>query len=61
VFTSGARCQLLYPPSSPEPVTEDVRSLQGHGIPELVLDRWAEHLNGFNQLQQHAVNEAGLL
>jgi replicative superfamily II helicase len=61
VFTPGARYQLLYPPRSPEPVTEDVRSLQGYGIPELVLDRWAEHLSGLNQLQQDAVNEAGLL
>ena len=60
-FTPGARYRLLYPPRSPEPVTEDVRSLQGHGIPELVLDRWAEHLSGLNQLQQDAVNEAGLL
>jgi helicase len=25
------------------------------------LDRWAEHLSGLNQLQQDAVNEAGLL
>jgi superfamily II DNA/RNA helicase len=61
VFTPGARYRLLYPPRSLEPVTEDVRSLQGHGIPELVLDRWAKHLSGLNQLQQDAVNEAGLL
>jgi len=26
-----------------------------------LLDRWAEHLSGLNQLQQDAVNEAGLL
>ncbi len=26
-----------------------------------MLDRWAEHLSGLNQLQQDAVNEAGLL
>jgi replicative superfamily II helicase len=61
VFVPGARYRVLHPPHSPEPVTGDVRSLRNHGIPELVLDRWAEHLSGLNQLQQDAVNEAGLL
>ena len=38
-----------------------MRSLRDHGIPEPVLERWAESLSGLNQLQQDAVNEAGLL
>ena len=38
-----------------------MRSLRDHGISEPVLERWAESLSGLNQLQQDAVNEAGLL
>ena len=38
-----------------------MQSLRDHGIPEPVLKRWTESLSGLNQLQQDAVNEAGLL
>ena len=61
VFTPGPLYSTLYPSPTKSPVTADVRSLREHGIPEPVLERWAESLSGLNQLQQDAVNEAGLL
>jgi helicase len=61
VFTPGRLYSALYPSPSKSPVTADIKSLWEHGIPEPVLERWAEHLPGLNQLQQDAVNEAGLL
>jgi helicase len=61
VFTPGARYTALFPEPAKSPVTDDIQSLRGYGIPEPVLDRWAEHLHGLNQLQQDAVNEARLL
>jgi replicative superfamily II helicase len=60
-FTSGPLYNAVHPPLTTSPVTKDIQSLRGHGIPEAVLDRWAEHIEGLNQLQQDAVNEAGLL
>ena len=61
VFVPGPLYSMLYPSPTKSPVTADVRSLREHGIPEPVLERWAESLSGLNQLQQDAVNEAGLL
>lgn len=61
VFTPGPLYSMLYPSPTKSPATADVRSLREHGIPEPVLERWAESLSGLNQLQQDAVNEAGLL
>lgn len=61
VFTPGARYIALFPEPAKSPVTEDIHSLRGYGIPEPVLDRWAAHLDGLNQLQQDAINEARLL
>jgi helicase len=61
VFVPGPRYRALYPSPTKAPITADVRSLREHGIPDPVLDRWAEQLPGLNQLQQDAVNEAGLL
>ena len=61
VFVPGPLYSMLYPSPTKSPVTADVRSLREHGIPESVLERWAESLSGLNQLQQDAVNEAGLL
>jgi helicase len=61
VFAPGPRYSALYPSPTKAPATANVRSLRDHGIPESVLDRWAASLSGLNQLQQDAVNEAGLL
>ncbi|MEV6349906.1 DEAD/DEAH box helicase [Actinoplanes sp. NPDC051851] len=60
VFTRGERFDHLFPPTSPTPVTDDIRSLSGHGIPEALLAGWPAGLR-LNQLQQDAVNAAGLL
>lgn len=61
VFIPGPLYCTLCPSPTESPVTADVRSLGEHSIPEPVLARWAESLSGLNQLQQDAVNEAGLL
>jgi helicase len=61
VFVPGVLYGALYPPTAQAPATADIRSLRAHGIPDAVLDRWAASLPGLNQLQQDAVNEAGLL
>jgi helicase len=62
VFKPGQRYLALFPSSPRPPVTADLRSLREHGIPEPVLDRWTQDLRrGLNQLQQDAVNQAGLL
>ena len=60
VFTRGKRYDALFPPTSLTPVTGDIRSLSGHGIPEALLAGWPAGLQ-LNQLQQDAVNESGLL
>lgn len=60
VFSRGPRYNALFPPASSQPVTSDIHSLSGHGIPEAILTAWPNSLS-LNQLQQDAVNEAGLL
>src|SRR5262249_40044237 len=60
VFTPGSLYNALYPPANPAPVTTSIRSLAGHGLPDAVLDAWAGTLPGLNQLQQDAINVAGL-
>jgi len=61
VFVPGPLYRALYPSPTKNPVTAEIGSLREHGIPEPVLERWAESLSGLNQLQQDAVNEAELL
>jgi ATP-dependent DNA helicase len=60
VFAPGPRYETLYPSKQAAPVTQEIRSLAGHGLPDSVLDAWASALPGLNRLQQNAVNEAGL-
>lgn len=60
VFSRGPRYDALFPPQSDQPVTSDIHSLSGHGIPKVILATWPAGL-ALNQLQQDAVNEAGLL
>lgn len=60
-FTPGPLYGALYPSPAKATVTADVHSLHDHGIPKPVLERWTENMAGLNQLQQDAVNEAGLL
>lgn len=61
VFTPGPLYEVIHPSVKPQPVTNAIHTLGGHGLPTPVLDRWAATLSGLNELQQDAVNEAGLL
>lgn len=61
VFTPGPRYSLLYPPAAATPVSRDISSLAGHGLPDALLAIWSAALPGLNQLQQDAINNAGLL
>lgn len=60
-FRPGSLFRSLFPEKSAEPVTDDIHSLKGHGIAEVVLDRWSSALPSLNELQQAVVNNAGLL
>jgi replicative superfamily II helicase len=61
IFTPGPLYTALYPPLTVDPVTNDVASLAGHGLPANLIEVWAKAIPRLNQLQQDAVNEAGLL
>ena len=61
VFTTGPLYTALFPPLTASPVTPDVTSLAGHGLPSNLIEAWAKAIPGLNQLQQDAVNNAGLL
>ncbi|MGA5298904.1 DEAD/DEAH box helicase [Nucisporomicrobium flavum] len=60
VFRRGPQYDAHFPPDHPAAVTCDVRSLSGHGISDAILAAWPDGL-ALNDLQQDAVNEAGLL
>jgi helicase len=60
VFVPGPLYTTLYPPATAEPVTDAIQSLASHGLPDLVLQAWATAVPRLNQLQQDAINEAGL-
>jgi replicative superfamily II helicase len=62
VFTStGPRYAALYPSATTAPVTTDLASLGGHGLPQPVLDVWSSRIQNLNALQIAAINEGGLL
>jgi len=61
IFHAGPLFRQLFPEKLTAPVTEDIQSLKGHGIAQSVLDRWSASFSSLNELQQAAVNNAGLL
>jgi helicase len=61
IFEPGSLYRQLFPERSNSPVTDDIQSLKGHGIAEVVLDRWSASLPSLNELQQAVVNNTGLL
>lgn len=60
-FRPGPLFHKLFPEKSTKPVTSDLRSLESHGIAEVVVERWSTSLPSLNELQQSVVNNAGLL
>jgi helicase len=62
VFTStGPLYAALYPSVATAPVTKDLASLGGHGLPQPVLDVWSSRIEDLNALQIAAINEGCLL
>ncbi len=62
VFTdTGPLYSAQFPSSVLAPVTRDLASLRGHGIPEVVLDAWAARIDNLNDLQVDTINQGGLL
>ena len=61
VFVPGPQYEAIHPSAKPQPVTAAIQTLAGYGLPTSVLDAWAANLPELNELQQAAVNEAGLL
>lgn len=62
VFTdTGPLYSAQFPSSVLAPVTRDLASLRGHGIPQVVLDAWAARIDELNDLQVDTVNQGRLL
>lgn len=62
VFTdTGPRYSAQFPSSALAPVTPDLTSLHGHGIPQLVMDVWAARIDNLNDLQVDTINQGRLL
>lgn len=61
VFAPGPLYTALFPPVTTDPVTSDVDSLVGHGLPADIVEAWAKAIPELNRLQRDAINEAGLL
>ena len=60
VFVPGEKYNQLYPPLPGTPVTGDVQSLSNFGLPTAALQAWSAAIPSLNQLQQDAINLAGL-
>lgn len=50
----------FFPEHAPISVSSSVRDLSGFGFPQHVLDTWSTTIPGLNELQQDAINKAGL-
>ncbi|ROO60362.1 replicative superfamily II helicase [Micromonospora sp. Llam0] len=62
VFTdTGPLYSAQFPSSVLDPVTRDLASLRGHGIPQVVLDAWAARIDELNDLQVDTINQGRLL
>lgn len=62
VFTgTGPLYSALSPSPVVAPVTRDLASLLGHGIPQVVLDAWAARIDQLNDLQVDTINQGRLL
>ncbi|MFB4285506.1 DEAD/DEAH box helicase [Nonomuraea sp. MTCD27] len=62
VFTdTGPLYSAQFPSSVRAPVTRDLASLRGHGIPQVVLDAWAARIEELNDLQIDTINQGRLL
>ena len=62
IFTdTGPLYSAQFPSSVLAPVTRDLVSLRGHGIPQVVLDAWAARIDKLNDLQVDTINEGRLL
>lgn len=62
VFTdTGPLYSAQFPSSVLAPVTRDLASLRGHGIPQAVLDAWATGIDKLNDLQIDTINQGRLL
>jgi helicase len=62
VFTdAGPLYSAQFPSSVLAPVTRDLASLRGHGIPQVVLEAWAARIDKLNDLQVDTINQGRLL
>src|SRR6266516_7300103 len=61
VFHPGARFTTLFPTAAGARVNAAIDSLKAYGLDDAVLEAWSTDLPGLNDLQQAAINEAGLL
>ena len=61
VFSKGPLYAERFQEHGAEPVTAEVRSLEGYGFPAPLLAAWAEHVPSLNALQRDAINDYGLL
>ena len=62
VFTdTGPLYSAQFPSSVIAPVTRDLASLRGHGIPQAVLDAWGARIHELNDLQVDTINQGRLL
>ncbi|WP_433221454.1 DEAD/DEAH box helicase [Dactylosporangium sp. CS-047395] len=58
---TGPLYSAQFPSSVLAPVTRDLASLRGHGIPQIVLDAWAARIDELNDLQVDTINQGRLL
>lgn len=61
ILKPGPRYTAAFPERVRQPATEDIHSLSSLGIPQIVLDAWAQVIPGLNELQLAAINDYGLL
>ncbi|SDI89782.1 Replicative superfamily II helicase [Frankineae bacterium MT45] len=61
VFAPGPIYSALFPSAHAAPATRNIQSLAPYGLPASILDTWSAAMPGLNQLQQDAINQAGLL
>lgn len=61
IFKPGSLYAAAFPDRSRPTVTADIKTLAGYGFPENLIDVWAGSILSFNELQQSAINDFGLL
>jgi len=61
IFIPGPAYGAAFPERIRQPASSQVHSLEGFGLPSVLLDAWAEAIPSLNELQLAAINQFGVL